>query len=96
MRLRIRERVVGLRAPFAAAHGTIERRTLLEVELEGADGVVGRGEAAPLPSYDGVEVGDVAELRLVGVAGEVRFGRTFIYHPKSARAAIVERTRALL
>jgi hypothetical protein len=44
----------------------------------------------------GVEVGDVAELRLVGVAGEVRFGRTFIYHPKLARAAIVERARAML
>ena len=41
----------------------------------------------------GVEVGDVAELRLVGVGGEVRFGRTFIYHPKAARAAIVERAR---
>jgi hypothetical protein len=44
----------------------------------------------------GVEVGDVAELRLVGVGGEVRFGRTFIYHPKAARAAIVERARAML
>lgn len=44
----------------------------------------------------GVEVGDVAELRLIGVAGEVRFGRTFVYHPKSARAAIVERARAML
>lgn len=47
----------------------------------------------------GVEVGDVAELRLVGLAaggGEVRFGRTFIYHPKAARAAIVERARAML
>ncbi len=44
----------------------------------------------------GVEVGDVAEVRLIGVAGEVRFGRTFIYHPKSARAAIVDRARALL
>jgi hypothetical protein len=44
----------------------------------------------------GVEVGDVAELRLVGVHGQVRFGRTFIYHPKAARAAIVERARALL
>lgn len=44
----------------------------------------------------GVEVGDVAELRLIGVGGEVRFGRTFIYHPKSARAAIVERARAML
>jgi hypothetical protein len=44
----------------------------------------------------GVEVGDVAELRLVGVAGEIQFGRTFLYHPKVARAAIVERARAML
>jgi hypothetical protein len=44
----------------------------------------------------GVEVGDVAELRLVGIAGEVRFGRTFVYHSKTARAAIVERARAML
>lgn len=44
----------------------------------------------------GVEVGDVAELRLVGVRGEVRFGRTFVYHPKAARGAIVERARDML
>jgi hypothetical protein len=44
----------------------------------------------------GVEVGDVAELRLIGAGGEVRFGRTFIYHPKAARGAIVERAHALL
>jgi hypothetical protein len=44
----------------------------------------------------GVEVGDVAELRLIGVAGEVRFGRTFVYHPKAARAAIVDRARGML
>lgn len=44
----------------------------------------------------GVELGDVAELRLVGVGGEVRFGRTFVYHPKAARGAIVERARAML
>jgi hypothetical protein len=44
----------------------------------------------------GVEVGDVAELRLVGIAGEIQFGRTFLYHPKAARAAIVERARAML
>jgi hypothetical protein len=44
----------------------------------------------------GVEVGDVAELRLVGIAGEIQFGRTFIYHPKAARAAIVERARTML
>jgi len=44
----------------------------------------------------GVEVGDVAELRLVGISGEIQFGRTFIYHSKAARAAIVERARAML
>lgn len=44
----------------------------------------------------GVEIGDVAELRLVGVGGEVRFGRTFVYHPKAARNAIVERARGML
>jgi hypothetical protein len=44
----------------------------------------------------GVEVGDVAELRLVGIAGEIQFGRTFIYHPKAARGAIVERAQAML
>jgi hypothetical protein len=44
----------------------------------------------------GVEVGDVAELRLVGVAGDVRFGRTFVYHPKAARAAIATRAHAML
>lgn len=43
----------------------------------------------------GVDVGDVAELRLCGVGGEVCFGRTFIYHPKAARDAIVERARAM-
>jgi len=44
----------------------------------------------------GVEVGDLAELRLVGLGGQIQFGRTFIYHPKAARAAIVARARELL
>ena len=50
----------------------------------------------------GVEVGDVAELRLVGITGaaaaggEIQFGRTFIYHAKAARAAIVDRARSML
>jgi aminoglycoside phosphotransferase (APT) family kinase protein len=48
----------------------------------------------------GVEVGDVAELRLVGITGtaggEIQFGRTFIYHAKVARAAIVDRARSML
>jgi hypothetical protein len=71
----------------AMARGTIE---LLDL-LGGAAFEVDEQRA-----LHGVEVGDVAELRLVGVGDEVRFGRTFIYHPKVARAAIVERARAML
>jgi hypothetical protein len=90
------------RAPIVAALVT-SQRSLYEVraigkgELElldllgGAEFVVSESRAML-----GVEVGDVAELRLIGIAGEVRFGRTFIYHPKSARGAIVERARAML
>ncbi len=44
----------------------------------------------------GVTVGDVAELRLVGLAGEVVFARTFIFHPALARDTIVEHARTLL
>lgn len=72
---------------IAIARGRIE---LLDL-LGGADIYVNEQR-----TLHGVEVGDVAELRLVGVGGEVRFGRTFIYHPKTARAAIVERARAML
>ncbi|MGE0873004.1 MAG: hypothetical protein AB7P03_30915 [Kofleriaceae bacterium] len=59
--------------------------------LGGAEFVVNEQRA-----LHGVEEGDVAELRLIGVSGEVRLGKTFIYHPKGARAAIVEHARALL
>ncbi|HTJ44731.1 MAG TPA: hypothetical protein VL463_21645 [Kofleriaceae bacterium] len=43
----------------------------------------------------GVEVGDVAELRVIGWGGEVLFGRTFVYHPPAARAAIAGHVKAL-
>jgi len=43
----------------------------------------------------GVDVGDVAELRVVGWGGDVLFGRTFVYHPPAARAAIAGHVRAL-
>jgi len=49
-----------------------------------------------LRALHGVEVGDIAELRLVGIADEIQFGRTFLYHPKAARSAIVERARTML
>ena len=82
------------RAPVVAALVT-SQRSLYEVRamgkgavelldlLGGAEFVVSEPRAMV-----GVEVGDVAELRLIGVQAEVRFGRTFIYHPKTARAAM--------
>ena len=37
----------------------------------------------------GVSPGDVAEMRLIGFADEVVFGRTFCFHPPGTRAAIL-------
>jgi o-succinylbenzoate synthase len=48
-----------LRAPFVSATGSLEARELVLVRLEHGDGQLGFGEAAPLPSYDGVTVEDV-------------------------------------
>ena len=59
MRLEIAPRRLRLRTPLRTAHGTVVERELLDVLILGADGVAGAGEAAPLPSYDGVELDDV-------------------------------------
>lgn len=59
MRLEIAPRRLRLRTPLATAHGTVSERELLDVLILGADGVAGAGEAAPLPSYDGVTLDDV-------------------------------------
>lgn len=42
-----------------AAHGTVSERRLVLVSLEAGDGLTGYGEAAPLPSYDGIGVDEV-------------------------------------
>ncbi len=44
-----------------AAHGTVSERELVLISLQAGDGLIGHGEAAPLPSYDGVGVGEVIE-----------------------------------
>ena len=48
-----------LREPLRAAWGTLTERVVLRVLLEADDGLVGRGEAAPLEPYDGVSLAAV-------------------------------------
>jgi L-Ala-D/L-Glu epimerase len=50
---------VPLRGSFRAGHGDVSERELLLVRLEAADGLPGYGEAAPLPSYDGITLDEV-------------------------------------
>jgi L-alanine-DL-glutamate epimerase-like enolase superfamily enzyme len=61
VRLEIAPRRLRLRTPLATAHGTVAERELLDVLILGADGIAGAGEAAPLPSYDGVTLDDVRD-----------------------------------
>jgi L-alanine-DL-glutamate epimerase-like enolase superfamily enzyme len=68
--LSISERVVGLRTPLPTAWGLLDRRTLFLVELTGSDGVIGRGEAAPLEAYDGVS-DDACRAALHALAAEL-------------------------
>jgi o-succinylbenzoate synthase len=48
-----------LRAPFVSSRDGVTTRPLILLRLETDDGVVAHGEAAPLPGYHGVSVGDV-------------------------------------
>ncbi len=59
MKLDLRRVAARMRAPFVSATGALSERELILVTLHGADGVAGFGEAAPLPSYDGVTAEDV-------------------------------------
>jgi L-alanine-DL-glutamate epimerase-like enolase superfamily enzyme len=89
MELRITRATVALRTPLAAAHGEVAERELFEVELEGADGVIGRGEAAPLEPYDGVPAEMVAmalERHARAIAG-LPDGATGIQVVEACRAA---------
>jgi hypothetical protein len=86
-----------------AAALVTSHRSLFEVRQIGQGRVelldlLGGGEFSVVEprALVGVELGDVAELRLCGIDDEVYFGRTFIYHPKAARGAIVEQASAML
>ena len=57
MRVTIEARTLRFRSPMATAYGSVDRREIYELEIAGADGVRGRGEAAPLEAYDGISPG---------------------------------------
>jgi len=54
VRVTIGRRILRFRAPMRTSYGDVAERELVELTIEGADGVAGRGEAAPLEPYDGV------------------------------------------
>lgn len=56
MRVTVEQRNLRFREPLRTAYGELAERALLELAIEGPDGVRGRGEAAPLEPYDGVSL----------------------------------------
>jgi L-alanine-DL-glutamate epimerase-like enolase superfamily enzyme len=61
MQVTIERTTHALTTPLSTAYGEVAERTLFTVSLTSPDGVVGRGEAAPLEAYDGVPDDAVAE-----------------------------------
>jgi L-Ala-D/L-Glu epimerase len=68
--------------PQETAYGVLRSRTLVEVALTDVDGLVGRGEAAPLEPYDGVSIDRVLAAleayRGTLAAGPARGGATLL------------------
>jgi o-succinylbenzoate synthase len=60
---------IPLREPFVTSDGFLSARDIVLLKLEDDDGLVGYGEAAPLPSYDGVSIDDVVDALLNGSPG---------------------------
>ncbi|MGO9487482.1 MAG: mandelate racemase/muconate lactonizing enzyme family protein [Solirubrobacteraceae bacterium] len=56
MKLELHRRALALRTPLRTSYGEVAERELAIVALSGADGVVGHGEAAPLPAYGGPDM----------------------------------------
>ena len=59
MKLQVRLIEARLRAPFVSGSGAVDSRGLVLATLQDSSGLVGFGEAAPLPHYDGVGTDEV-------------------------------------
>jgi L-alanine-DL-glutamate epimerase-like enolase superfamily enzyme len=78
MDVEIEQTSVPLRTPLRTSYGEVVGRELFTLRLTAADGVVGRGEAAPLEAYDGIPhelVGRALE-RYAAVLSTARDGQT--------------------
>jgi hypothetical protein len=89
-------RAAAARAWLVSHRSLFEVRALAEGRVELSDLIGGAQFSVCEPrAIVGVSVGDVAEMRLIGFAGEVLFGRTFCYHPSGTRDAIAAQVRDL-
>lgn len=90
------DRAAEIRAYLTSHRSLFEVRALGGGRVELVDLIGGASFSVAEPrTLHGVDVGDVAELRVIGWGGEVLFGRTFVYHPPAARAAIAAHVAAL-
>ena len=88
------QREAAARACLVSHRSLFEVRALAAGRVELLDLIGGAQFSVCEPrAIVGVSVGDVAEMRLIGFAGEVLFGRTFCYHPSGTRDAIVAQVR---
>jgi L-Ala-D/L-Glu epimerase len=56
VKLELARRTLRLAQPMLTSYGEVAERELALVALSGDDGIVGQGEAAPLPAYDGPDL----------------------------------------
>jgi hypothetical protein len=90
------QRAAAARAWLVSHRSLFEVRALAAGRVELHDLIGGAQFSVYEPrAIVGVSVGDVAEMRLIGFAGEVIFGRTFCYHPSGTRDAIAAQVRGL-
>jgi L-alanine-DL-glutamate epimerase-like enolase superfamily enzyme len=89
LRVTIRVDEARLRGPHVSSQDSVDVRPLILLALDAGDGLVGYGEAAPLPGYDGVTVDDV--LAALEACRPI-LSRSDQPDPSALRAACQERT----